>query len=61
MIITLQDCRECHYCSKGIRLFFIKYNLDYSSFLRNGIKAEILLSLNDSMANKVVEVVRGRK
>ena len=60
MIIRLADCRKVLYCSKGIRMFFAKYNLDYSDFLRNGIEAEELLALNDSMANKVVEAKRGR-
>jgi len=61
MIITLRDCTDLKYCRKGIRLFFKKYNLDYSEFVANGIEAEELLALNDSMANKVVENARGRR
>ena len=61
MIITLQDCRNSYYCSKGVRAFFDKYGLDYTAFLKNGIDSAIILDLNDSMGNKVVETARGRK
>jgi hypothetical protein len=60
VIIRLVDCRECFYCSRGIRLFFDKYGLDYTDFIKNGIDADKLLSLNDSMANKVVEHASGK-
>lgn len=60
MIITRTDCHEVFYCSKGIRRFFIKYGLDYSDFLKNGIEADKLSALNDSMADKVLEAKRGR-
>lgn len=60
MIIRLVDCREVFFCSRGIRLFFTKYGLDYTDFIKNGIDADKLLSLNDSMANQVVERKRGK-
>ena len=60
MIIYLMDCRECFFCSRGIRLFFNKYKLDYTGFIKNGIDADKLLSFNDSMANQVVEYKRGK-
>lgn len=61
MIVILQDCIDCKYCRKGVRAFFIKYKLDYTNFLMNGIESDILIELNDSMATKVVENARGRK
>ena len=61
MIIVLADCRKVFYCSKGIRVFCKKYKLDYIDFLKNGIEADKLLELNDSMANKIVEIKRGIK
>lgn len=59
MIITWADARKVLYCSKGIRFFCTKYGIDYTDFLKNGIEADKLLALNDSMANKVVEAKRG--
>jgi hypothetical protein len=66
VLITAADARAAHkglktkYCNKGIRLFFKKYDLDYRDFLKNGIDADILLALNDSMADRVVESKNGR-
>lgn len=60
MIIRLIDCREVFFCSRGIRLFCAKYEIDYTDFIKNGIEADKLLSLNDSMANLVVERKRGK-
>ena len=59
MRITLSDCTRVTYCHKGVRLFCKKYKIDYIDFLKNGIEAEELLALNDSMANKIVETKRG--
>lgn len=56
MIITMKHVRKAMMCSAGTRDFFKKHNLDYTDFLKNGIDSNILLSLNDAMANKVVEV-----
>ena len=61
MIITLQDARGFFYCTKGIRLFFKKYNLDYHDFRLNGIEEQTLINTNDSMAIAIVENKNGRK
>ena len=61
MRITLMDCREQGYCITGVRLFCKKHDINFMAFARDGIDASILEELNDSMANKIVEAVRGRK
>lgn len=67
IIVTLADARAIvpgakqQFCSKGIRLFFKKYGLDYQEFCRSGINAEVLIATGDSMALQAVEVARGRK
>lgn len=43
------------YCSKGMRKFAEKHNIDYTKFLKEGLDEEILLATNDAMAIKVVE------
>lgn len=55
MIITLKHCRDMKYCSRGIRLFFQRNNLDFSDFLKNGVEEEVFLKTNDSMAIAVVK------
>lgn len=66
VIVTMADAtasmpNKPKYCHKGIRLFFKKYGLDYNDFRKNGIDAEILIEIGDSMALKAVEVARGRQ
>jgi hypothetical protein len=66
MLVTLADATAStntkeKFCKKGIRFFCKKYNLDYNDFRSNGIEEEVLLALNDTMANKVVEVAHGRR
>lgn len=62
MIIWISDCKKVFYCSRGIRLFAVKYDMDYADFIKNGIDSEKLLRLtsNDSMAVKIVEHAHGR-
>lgn len=62
MIIRIQDAKAVLFCSKGVRLFFKKYGLDYADFIKNGIDSDTLLeaSSNDSMAKQVVEYAHGR-
>lgn len=66
MIVTLADATASapgkpQYCRKGIRLFCKKYGLDYNDFRVNGIEAQMLIDIGDSMGLAVVEVARGRQ
>jgi hypothetical protein len=60
MKITIRNTAGCKYCSKGVREFFKKYNLDYNEFVKNGVEEEVLLGTGDSMAKRVVEFAHGR-
>lgn len=42
-------------CSRGIREFFKRNNLDYSDFLVNGISEKAMLETNDPVGIKVIE------
>lgn len=63
MIIRMDDIRRLGYCSRGVREFFLKHELDYPDFLENGIESEILLSVsgNDQMVIDVVEAAHGKQ
>lgn len=63
VIVKMEDLRSLRYCSRGIREFFERHNLDYSSFLQHGIPGKELLSAsgNDAMAAAAVEVAHGRQ
>jgi len=61
LIIRMPDVRAAKQCSRGARQFCTDHNLDWSDFLKNGIKSGILIDLNDEMAMQVVRCANGRK
>ena len=61
MIVTMRDIRAAKMCSSGTRAFFKRHGLDWHSFLKEGIQAELLESTGDAMAIRLVEVARGQK
>ena len=60
LIITMRDIRAAKQCSRGARAFFERHGLDWQDFLENGVPAEKLLETGDAMAERTVEVARGR-
>lgn len=62
LVIRLRDIRAAGFCTGryGARSWFQRHGLDWSAFIRNGIRASELLATGDSMAVRVVEVARGR-
>ena len=61
LLITMRDVRAATMCSRGARAFFQRHNLDWQTFLREGLPAEVIEATGDAMALRVVEVARGRK
>lgn len=59
LIVRREDLIAAQQCSSGTRSFF-RHCLDWSDFLKNGVDAEILLKINDVMANQVIEQARRR-
>ena len=59
--VTMRDVRKAKMCARGARAFFLLHDLDWSSFLKNGISSEDLEATGDAMAQKCVEVARGRQ
>lgn len=59
--ITMRDVRAAHMCSRGAREFFERHRLDWATFLKDGVPIEVIEAIPDAMAQKVVEVARGRK
>ena len=60
MKLYVQDAWDAGYCSRGLRAFAKRHNLDWEDFLQNGIEEEIIAALDDHMGNKVIEVAHGR-
>lgn len=65
MIVTLAHLRSVPgfgpkpgFCAGGARQFFARYDLDWTSFLKNGIAEEYLLATGDALAKTLVEHAR---
>lgn len=56
--VYLCHLRDIKYCVDGTRLFFIRHNLDWEEFKRNGIDAQKLIETNDIMAIKLAEIAQ---
>ena len=54
-IVRMVHVRQSKQCSRGARAFFERHNLDWQSFLRDGIDAKELRATGDAMAQAVVE------
>ena len=61
MKIKMEHIRQARMCSRGARDFFIRHNLDWGTFLQEGIDEELLIATGDAMALQVVEVANGRQ
>lgn len=60
MQVELQDLAALRYCHKGARRWFAMHGLDWETFLREGLPAETLASVNDPLANAAIEQARKR-
>jgi hypothetical protein len=58
ILIRMPDIRRVKMCSNGTREFFTKHNLDWNSFLINGITSDKLEATGDALAINVVKAAR---
>lgn len=61
VLVRMEHVRAVRMCSRGTRAFFERHGLDWQTFLKDGLPAEMLEATGDAMALQVVEVARGRK
>lgn len=57
-LVNMRHVREARMCSKGARAFFETHGLDWQTFLKEGIDADLLTATGDTMAIKVVKVAK---
>ena len=53
-IVRIQHVRAARLCTRGARQWFQSRNLDFSSFLKDGMPASELEALGDALADRVV-------
>ena len=51
-IVLHRHCRELGYCNRGLRSWFAREGLDWPSFIKHGIDAEVLKATNNAMADR---------
>lgn len=61
VLVKMEHVRAAKMCSRGARSFFQRHGLDWQTFLKEGLDAEIIEATGDAMALKVAEVARGRQ
>ncbi len=62
VVVRMEHLRRLGYCSRGVRAFCDRHNLDFMSFLTDGIGEDELAATGDGMALAAIEEARnGRK
>lgn len=57
LIGTAQDAKRHGFCISGVKKVAKKHNVDFRSFIKNGITVEELRSLNDPLANQFAQKI----
>jgi len=60
-IVTLAHCRQLGYCSRGLRAFFARHELDWPGFRHAGLPAEVIEATGDAMARRAAELARAER
>ncbi len=61
VVVKMEHVRAAKMCSRGARAFFERHNLDWNTFIHEGLPVEQIEATGDAMALQVAEVARGRK
>lgn len=58
VIVTMKHVRAARLCSRGARAWFASYDLPWSTFLAEGLPADVLEATGDPLAAKAVAAAR---
>lgn len=58
IIVTMKDVRAAKGCSKGARMFCETHGINWSLFLKEGVRASVLEATGDAMALNLVKVAK---
>ncbi len=61
MIVNHSDLRALRYCNNGAREFFKRHNLDWATFVKDGLHESQFVDTGDAMAIRLVEFTRERR
>ncbi len=60
-VVTHNHAVGMGYCNRGLRVWFIRHNMDFNTFRKQGYLASELIKTGDSMALKLVEFAKNGK
>lgn len=59
LIITARDCRAAGICIRdGVRPFCERNNVDFKTFMREGVSESVLLASNEPLALELIQFIR---
>lgn len=58
--VTMADVIAAGLCATGCRPWFKARNLDFRSFIENGLQENILADLHDPLADRVIAAMKTR-
>ena len=58
--VYIKDLRALGYCVRGVKKFCSKHDIDFKSFLQEGIDGDVLKQTKDGMAIKAIEIAEER-
>jgi hypothetical protein len=58
--LTISDCRRAGYCVSGCRRAARRFEIDFRSFLREGVPLERAAKIEDRNMQKAVQAARDR-
>lgn len=60
-IVTHADIRSIRYCNRGSREWFARHNLDWKTFVSQGLPVEAFGDIDDPMLKRAIEQARRRE
>lgn len=54
LIITMTDCQKAGHCPPGVRRWFHAHEIDFHTFMRDGVPARVMLDTEDGNGRQVV-------
>lgn len=58
IMVTMRHVRTLDLCSRGTRAWFKRYDLDFNTFLAEGLPVEVIEATEDELGYRVARIAR---
>lgn len=59
--INIEDFRKYKICTKGLRKFCMRHNIDWATLIKDGIDHQVFINTGDGFAFRVINEIKERK